>query len=224
MNDEIWTAVDEYTTDHLHESDPVLDAALEASAVAGLPAIQVSACIGKMLYLMARAMGASRILEIGTLGGYSAIWLGRALLRGGRLISLEASPRHAQIARANVQRAGLGASVEVRVGKALETLPILAAEMAGPFDFFFIDADKEHIPEYVDWAIRLGRPGSMIIVDNVVREGAVLAADSDDKAVQGVRRFLEQASRDPRISATVIQTVGCKKYDGFAMVVVGAPV
>lgn len=220
MTHEKWIEVDQFFTDHLLPGDAVLDLALTASAASGLPPIQVSPCFGKALHLMARATGACRILEIGTLGGYSTIWLARALPPGGRLISLEADPTHAEVARANIQHAGLGGTVEVRVGKALDTLPILAAEHAGPFDFFFIDADKQHIPEYFDWAVRLGRPGSMIIVDNVVREGAVLDVNSQDTAVQGVRRFMDQLSKDSRVSATALQTVGSKKYDGFAIAVI----
>jgi len=222
MTHDQWTAVDEFIARRLHERDEALDAALAASAEAGLPAIQVSPCHGKMLHLLARAMGARRILEIGTLGGYSTIWLARALPTGGRLISLEANPKHAEVARANIARAGLAGAVEVRLGRALDTLPQLAAEQAGPFDLFFIDADKEHIAEYFDWAIRLGRPGSLILVDNVVREGAVLDAESADTAVQGVRRFIERLGRDQRVSATVVQTVGVKKYDGFALAVITA--
>jgi len=220
MTHEVWNAVDQYFSDQLHGRDGVLDAALQASVAAGLPHIQVSACFGKMLHLTALALGARRILEIGTLGGYSTIWLARALPAGGRLISLEADPKHAQVARASIERADLGHIVDVRLGKALDTLPILEAEQAGPFDFFFIDADKQNILEYFEWAIRLGRPGGMIIVDNVVREGAVLDADSNDKAVVGVRRFIDQLSRESRVSATVMQTVGSKKYDGFAMAVI----
>lgn len=224
MNHPEWSEVDRYITGRLHGPDDVLDATLQASAAAGLPDIQVSACFGKSLHLMARAMGARRILEIGTLAGYSTIWLARALPAGGRLISLEADPKHAKIARANVDRADLAHVVEVRLGKAVDTLPQLAAENAGAFDFVFIDADKQNIPGYFEWAVRLGRPGSMIIVDNVVREGAVLDAASPDTAVQGVRRFMDQLSKDSRVSATAIQTVGSKHYDGFAMaVIVEAP-
>lgn len=221
MHDDLWTAVDQFAAGLLHGRDEALDAALRASDEAGLPAIHVSPCHGKMLHLLARVVQARRILEIGTLGGYSAIWLGRALPPDGRLITLEADPRHAKVARANLARAGLDRLVEVRLGRALETLPLLAAEGAGPIDLTFIDADKEHIADYFEWAVRLSRPGSPILVDNVVREGAVLDGESADSAVQGVRRFLEQASRDRRISATVIQTVGVKKYDGFALAVVG---
>lgn len=220
MSESTWNAIDDYFAQHLIPVDPALAAALESSAAAGLPAIQVSPCFGKTLHLMAKAMGASRILEIGTLGGYSTIWLGRALSRGGRMISLEANPKHAEVAQANIESAGLGGVVDIRLGKALDTLPELAVEKIGPFDFVFIDADKEHIAEYFDWAVRLGRPGSLIVVDNVVREGAVLDAGSADTAVQGVRRFLEQLKTDTRVSASAMQTVGSKKYDGFAMAVV----
>lgn len=221
MAEQLWIDVDRYAVGHLHESDPALEEVLSRSDAAGLPAIHVSPCHGKMLHLLARAMGASRILEIGTLGAYSTIWLARALPPGGRVITLEANPRHAEIARGNIALAGLESVVEIRLGRALDTLPRLEGEQAGPFDLFFIDADKEHIADYFDWAVRLSRPGSLILVDNVVREGEVLDGESDDPAVQGVRRFIERAGRDSRVSATVIQTVGVKKYDGFAMAVVG---
>lgn len=220
MSEQLWTAFDNFVVDHLIPDDAALSAAIERSEAAGLPAIQVSPCFGKAMHLMVRAMGASRILEIGTLGGYSTIWLARALGAGGRLISLEASPRHAEVARANVARAGLDGVVEIRVGAALNTLPAIESEQLGPFDFFFIDADKENIPEYFDWAVRLSRAGSLIVVDNVVREGAVLDAESQDTAVRGVRRFMDQLGDDDRVSATVLQTVGSKKYDGFALAVV----
>jgi predicted O-methyltransferase YrrM len=213
MSQELWTAVDRYITDLLVPSDGVLEAALQASADAGLPAIAVSPTQGKMLMFMAQMLGARRILEIGTLGGYSTIWLARGLAEGGRFITLEADPKHAEVARSNIARAGLADVVEVRVGKALDTLPLLEA----PFDLIFIDADKVSYPEYLAWSVRLSRSGSVIVADNVVRKGAVIDADSSDPNVKGVRRFHDVLAADGRLSATVIQTVGCKGYDGFTM-------
>ncbi len=213
-----WTEVDRYISDLLVPSDPVLDAALEASAAAGLPTIQVSPTQGKLLHILARSLGARKILEIGTLGGYSTIWMARALPAGGRLITLEYSPKHAEVARANIARAGLASVVEVRVGRALDTLPQIAAE--GPFDLIFIDADKSGYPDYLPWAMKLSRPGSVIIADNVVRKGAVIDAGSSDADVQGVRRFYELLAAEPRVSSTAVQTVGSKGYDGFAMALV----
>jgi predicted O-methyltransferase YrrM len=218
---ETWTAIDRYLTDQLLPADPLLDAALEASAAAGLPPHQVSPNQGKLLELLARAVAARRILEIGTLGGYSTIWLARALPRGGALITLEADPRHADVARANVARAGLDARVELRVGPALETLPELAAEDAGPFDLSFIDADKASSAEYFDWALRLSRPGSLILIDNVVRRGAVADPATTDPSALGIRRLNQRMAGEPRVSATAIQTVGSKGHDGFALALVG---
>jgi predicted O-methyltransferase YrrM len=212
-----WTAIDEYITDCLVPGDPVLDAALAASEAAGLPAINVAPNQGKLLMLLARAIDAHRILEIGTLGGYSTIWLARGLPPGGRLITLEANPEYAEVARANIDRAGLGGQVEVRVGRAQDTLPSLASE--GPFDLIFIDADKPGTPGYFQWAVKLSRRASLIIVDNVVREGAVLEADGDAN-VQGMRRFFELAATDPRVSGTALQTVGAKGHDGLAILLV----
>jgi predicted O-methyltransferase YrrM len=220
MSEEVWTAVDRYFGNLLTVSDPVLEAALEASAAAGLPAIQVSPLQGKLLSLLARAQAARRILEIGTLGGYSTIWLGRALPAGGRLVTLEAVPRHADVARANVARAGLADLVEVRVGPAGDTLPVLAAEQQEPFDLVFIDADKPGYPDYLSWALRLTRPGSLIIADNVVRNGKVADPTSDDPNVLGIRRFTELLAAEPRLAGTAIQTVGEKGYDGLAVAVV----
>jgi predicted O-methyltransferase YrrM len=220
MNQDTWTAVDHYITDTLFPADPALDAALAASKVGGLPEIQVSAAQGKMLYLFARSMRARSILELGTLGGYSTIWLARALPDDGRLITLEYEPRHAEVARANLVRAGYASRVEIRVGRAIDTLPQLAAEQRGPFDLIFIDADKVGYPEYFGWALQLARPGTLIIADNVVRKGAVADAASADAAVQAVRRFTELVGAEPRVSATTIQTVGAKGYDGFALVLV----
>lgn len=222
MSQDVWTAVDGYITGLLVPADPALDAALEASAAAGLPAINVAPNQGKLLMLLARLQGARRILEIGTLGGYSTIWLARALPAGGRLVTLEANPEYAGVARANLARAGFADVAEVRVGPAAESLPRLAEEGAGPFDLVFIDADKQSTPEYFAWALRLARRGTLIVVDNVVRDGAVVDADSEDAAVQGIRRFNEMAAAEPRVSATAIQTVGSKGYDGFALALVTA--
>ena len=222
MSQAQWTAVDGYITDLLVPADPVLEAALEASAAAGLPAISVAPNQGKLLMLLARLQGARRILEIGTLGGYSTIWLARALPAGGRLVTLEANPEYAEVARGNLVRAGLAGVAEVRVGPALETLPGLAAEGLGPFDVVFIDADKPSTPEYFGWALRLARRGTLIVVDNVVRDGAVVDAASEDASVQGIRRFNELLAAEPRVSATAVQTVGSKGYDGFALALVTA--
>ena len=212
-----WEAVDRFLTDLLVPPDPALTAALQANAAAGLPPIDVSPTQGKLLMLLAQIQQARTVLEIGTLGGYSTIWLARALPAGGHLISLEADARHAQVARENVARAGLAGLVEVRVGRALDTLPQIAAEGRAPFDLFFIDADKPSNPEYFAWALRLSRPGSLIIADNVVREGAIVDAANADASVRGVRRFLELMAAEPRVSATAIQTVGSKGYDGFVI-------
>ena len=214
---EKWNSVDDYFNERLGLVDDVLDASLAASDAAGLPAIAVSAPQGRLLYLLARQMGARRILEVGTLGGYSGIWLARALPEDGRLVTLELDEKHATVARENFRRAGVGSRVEVRVGRALATLPALVQEKAGPFDFTFIDADKASSAEYLDWAVKLSRPGAMIVLDNVVREGAVLLASSRDPSVQGVRRAIDFLGRDPRVEATAIQTVGSKGYDGFAL-------
>jgi predicted O-methyltransferase YrrM len=222
MTENAWTQVEDYFTHLLNAPDAALDAALETSAAAGLPAINVAPSQGKLLYLLARTIGARRILEIGTLGGYSTIWLARALPVDGRLISLEAEPRHAEIARANLARAGLGDVVDVRAGQALDILPQLVDEGQGPFDLFFIDADKPNNAAYFDWALRLGRPGSVIIVDNVVRGGRVVDAADDDQQVQGVRRLLERMAQEPRVDAAAVQTVGSKGYDGFAIALVTA--
>ncbi|MGA2499052.1 MAG: O-methyltransferase, partial [Tepidisphaeraceae bacterium] len=197
-----------------------LDAALAASAAAGLPAISVAPNQGKLLQLLAQLAGARNILEIGTLGAYSTSWLARALPAGGRLITLEADRKHARVARANVARAGLAGVVELRLGQALKTLPKLAAEGCGPFDLIFIDADKANIPDYFTWALKLSRRGSLIVVDNVIRKGAVINAASRDPSIQGVRRFNEMLAAEPRVSATAIQTVGSKGYDGLALVLV----
>ena len=222
MSRELWTAVDSYIGERLIGSDPALDAALSASAEAGLPAIAVSPSQGKLLHLLARALGTRTVLELGTLGGYSTIWLARALPADGRLVTLEAEPKYAEVARANIARAGLAGVVELRLGPAQETLPRLAAEGRGPFDLIFIDADKPSYPDYLAWALKLSRRGSLIIADNVVRKGAVIDPDSDDPRVQGVRRFNELLAAEPRVTATAIQTVGSKGYDGFAIALVTA--
>jgi predicted O-methyltransferase YrrM len=217
LSHERWTAVDSYITDLLFPPDPTLDAALAASAAAGLPAINVSPAQGKLLSLMAKIHGARTILEIGTLGGYSTIWLARALPAGGRLVTLEYEPKHAEVARDNIARAGLSDVVEICVGRALDTLTRLHAEGCSPFDLIFIDADKTGYPDYFTWALKLSRSGTLIIADNVVRKGEVANAASEDANVLAVRRFNELVAAEPRVSATVIQTVGCKGYDGFAI-------
>ncbi len=219
-DDAKWTAIDGYLTGLFVPPDPALDAALAASRAAGLPEIAVSANEGKLLHLLARSHAARTILEIGTLGGYSTIWLARALPPEGRLITLEANPMHADVARANIARAGFAERVQIRVGRAIDTLPRLDAERAGPFDLIFIDADKPSNPDYLGWSLRLARPGALIIADNVVRGGEVLDADSADASVRGIRRFNEMLAAEPRVSATAIQTVGSKGHDGFALALV----
>jgi predicted O-methyltransferase YrrM len=220
MTRDLWTAVDKYICDHLVHSDSVLEEVLDVSNAAGLPPIAVTPNLGKLLYLFARIQGAKEILEIGTLAGYSTIWLARALPPGGRLISLEADPKHAEIARNNIARAGLAEVVEIRLGSALETLPQLAAEGLGPFDLIFVDAEKQDNPEYFAWSLRLSRPGSVLVFDNVVRDGAVIDPANTAPSVQGIRRFNELVAAEPRVSATAIQTVGSKGYDGFAIALV----
>ncbi|MBU6299702.1 MAG: O-methyltransferase [Alphaproteobacteria bacterium] len=216
MSQRRWDAVDSYFSDLLVRPDPTLDAALKASNAAGLPEIAVAPNQGKLLHLLARMQSAKRILEIGTLGGYSTIWLARALPPDGRLISLEYDPKHAEVARTNIAGAGLADKVEVITGRALDTLPTLA----GHFDFFFIDADKMSNAEYFRWALKLSRRGSMIVVDNVVRDGEVANADSADPGVIGSRRVIEAMAAEPRVSATGLQTVGVKGYDGWAIALV----
>ena len=230
MSEQLWTAVDNYLSELLAPADAALEGALARSDAAGLPAISVTPNQGKLLHLLARAQGARSILEIGTLGGYSTIWLARALRFGGRLITLESEPKHAEVARANFAAAGLSEIIDLRLGRAIETLPRLAAENRGPFDFVFIDADKPSTPDYFDWALRLTQPGSVIVVDNVVRKGAILRDvydgdqgpdDAEQANIAGVRRFLEKAAAEPRVSITAIQTVGGKGYDGLAFALVG---
>jgi predicted O-methyltransferase YrrM len=217
MSQEQWSRVDEYINALLVPSDDALDGALRDSQSAGLPSINVAPNQGKLLGLLVAIQGARRVLEIGTLGGYSTIWLGRALPPDGRLITLELEPRHAEVARKNLARAALAHVAEVRVGPALETLPQLE-RTEPPFDFVFIDADKPSIPEYLDWSLRLSRPGSVIVVDNVVRKGSVADSASSDVNVRGVRRFNDRLSQLPNVSATTVQTVGSKGYDGFALI------
>jgi predicted O-methyltransferase YrrM len=217
MNQETWTAVDHYIADLFEPADPVLEAALAASAAAGLPPINVSQNQGKLLQLLTRLQRARNILEMGTLGGYSTIWLARALPVGGKLVTLESEPRHAEVARANIARAGLANMVELRLGRALDALPQLLAEGNGPFDLIFIDADKPGTADYFAWALKLSRPGTLIIVDNVVRKGAVADGTNNDPNVQGMRQFFDALAAERRVSATVLQTVGSKGYDGFAI-------
>jgi predicted O-methyltransferase YrrM len=220
MTGALWTAVDHYIDGMLVPADAALEAAIETSNAAGLPPINVTPSQGKLLNILARIQGARNILEIGTLGGYSTIWLARALPEGGRLITLESEPRHADIARKNISRAGLDRLVDLRVGKALEVLPQVAAEGRGAFDLTFIDADKQNIPAYFGFALEMSRQGSVIIVDNVVRDGRVIDAFSRDPDILGIRRFNEVLAAEPRVSATAIQTVGAKGHDGFAIVLV----
>jgi predicted O-methyltransferase YrrM len=217
MSQELWNDVDRYIAGLFVPPDPALDGALESATAAGLPPINVSASLGKLLQIFARILGARNILEIGTLAGYSTIWLARALPANGRLITLEVDSKHAEIAQRNFQRAGLDNIVQLRLGAALETLPKLQAEGCGPFDLIFIDADKPNNPEYFQWALRLSRPGSLVIIDNVVRNGAVIDAASSDRSIQGTRRLNELLATEPRVTATEIQTVGSKGYDGIAV-------
>ena len=216
----IWIDVDRYFVDTLHLSDPVLDATMAANAAAELPAIDVAPNQGKLLHLFAKLVSAKKILEMGTLGGYSTIWLARALPPGGRVLSLEFNPKHAEVAKSNLQRAGLSDRVEIRVGAALDSLPIIQDQGLGPFEFIFIDADKPNNPGYLEWAIKLSRPGTLIIVDNVVRDGAVADSSSADPTIEGTRRMFELMAGDSRLSSTALQTVGSKGYDGFAMAIV----
>jgi predicted O-methyltransferase YrrM len=220
MSQDLWTQVDDYINQITIKPDAALDAAAAAAAAAGLPPISVTPAHGKLLHLIARAHGAQRILEIGTLAGYSTIWLARAVLPAGQVISLESNEMHAQIARENMLRAGLSGRVEIRVGAALDTLPRLATEKQRPFDFTFIDADRTNLAEYFDWAVKLSRSGSVIIVDNVVRKGGVVDPASEDINVKGVRRFNDRLKTDIRVTATMVQTVSAKGYDGFALALV----
>jgi predicted O-methyltransferase YrrM len=216
---DVWTRVDNYFGDLLTPTDDKLDAALLANEQGGLPPIDVTRLQGKFLDFLVRISGARRVLEIGTLGGYSTIWLARALPEGGSIVSLELDPHHAEVARANLKDVGVLNRVELIVGPALDTLPVLE-KTAAPFDLIFIDADKQSYPQYLHWALKLSRPGTVIVADNVVREGKVIEPDCDDPNVQGVRRFTKLLAAEPRLSATVLQTVGTKGYDGFALAVV----
>jgi predicted O-methyltransferase YrrM len=220
MPDTPWADVDRYINATLIGEDEALSGAIRASEQAGLPPIHVTPAQGKLLHLIARLQGAREVLEIGTLGGYSTVWLARALPAGGHLVTLEAEPRHAEVARANLRRAQVAPAVDLRVGRAQDLLPALAAEKRPPFDLIFIDADKAGIPEYFAWSMRMSRVGTAIIVDNVVRKGAILDAASADPDVQGVRRLNEMLAADRRVSATTVQTVGSKGYDGFTLAVV----
>lgn len=220
MNPSLFAQVDAYIADLVGRHDEALDAALAASEAAGLPPIAVSPNQGKLLQVLARACRARRILEIGTLGGYSTIWLARALPPDGKLVTLEFEPKHADVARANFERAGLAGQIDLRLGKALDVLPQLEAEGAGPFDFVFIDADKPPYPEYFAWALRLSRPGTLIVADNVIRGGRVLDPGSADENVPGVRRLNALLADNPAVTATILQTVGAKEHDGMVLAVV----
>ncbi len=224
MTQELWTEVDRYIVENSIPRDPLLEEALLANVAAGLPTIDVAPNQGKLLHLLARIQGAKRALEIGTLGGYSTIWLARALPSDGRLITLEAEAKHAKVARSNIERAGLSSLVELRLGPALDSLAQLHKEGVPAFDFIFIDADKQNIPRYLEWSLRLSRPGTIIITDNVVREGAIINPEDPDPRVQGVRRFFEMVAADSRLDATTLQTVGSKGYDGFTLAVVRSTV
>lgn len=219
-----WTEVDDYIASLLIPPDAALDGALKASDEAGLPSINVSANQGKLLMLFARMLNARNILEIGTLGGYSTIWMARGLAEGGRLITLEYEAKHAEVAMANLVRAGLSDRVEIRVGRALDTLPKLVEEGRGPFDLIFIDADKQGYTEYLEWSMKLSRRGTVIVADNVVRNGAIIDPASSDEMVQGIRRFNRALAAEKRLSATEIQTVGSKGYDGLAIATVIADI
>jgi predicted O-methyltransferase YrrM len=218
MTNDTWTAVDDYFAKLLLSPDKSLDQAQADSQAAGLPAIAVSPLQGKQLLMLAQMQNPKKILEIGTLGGYSTIWLARALPDDGRLITLEFSPKHAEVARANIARAGMSQKVEIRVGPALDTLPLLAAEKRGPFDFIFVDADKENNPGYFEWTLKLSRPGTVILVDNVVRDGAVADLTNTDPHIVGIRRMHELIAAESRVTATAVQTVGAKGYDGYTLI------
>lgn len=220
MSEELWGRVDDYIVDRLVNEDDALKAALAANAAAALPAMDVSAAQGKFLNLMVRITGAKRVLELGTLGGYSTIWMAKALPANGRLVTLEYDPKHAEVARKNIDCSGIGDKVTIHVGAAVDTLPVVAAQNPEPFDFIFIDADKPSNPIYLDWAIKLGRPGTVIILDNVIRDGKVLDPDNTDPRIIGTRAAYDIIGSHPRLSATALQTVGSKGWDGFAIMVV----
>ncbi len=216
----VWRQVDEFVAARMLPEDAALRDALRDSAAAGLPSIQITPWQGQLLHILARAIGARRVLEIGTLGGYSGIWLARAVGASGRVVTLERDPRHAEVARRNFARAGVSDRVEVRVGDARETLPSLRKEHPAPFDLVFLDADRPHYDEYLGWAVELAHPGSLIVVDNVIKEGAVLDPAPDDPGIAGLRRFTDQLGTDPRLVAIEVQTVGAKGHDGFALALV----
>ena len=220
MSEALWGRVDEYIVDKLVQEDASLEAALAANAAAGLPAMDVSAAQGKYLNLMVRITGAKRVLELGTLGGYSTIWMAKALPADGRLVTLEFDPRHAQVARRNIDQSGVGDKVTIHVGAAVDTLPVVAAQNPEPFDFIFIDADKPSNPIYLDWAVKLSRPGTVIILDNVIRDGKVLDPDNTDPRIIGTRAAYDIIGAHPRLQATALQTVGSKGWDGFAIMLV----
>lgn len=220
MAEELWAAVDQYIDDHLVRPDPVLDETRHANAAAGLPTIDVTPSQGKLLHLLARMQGATRILEIGTLGGYSTIWLARALPPDGKLLTLELDPHHAEVAASNLARAGLTSLVEIKLGPALETLSALHAQGESPFDLIFIDADKPNNSTYLACALRLSRAGTLIIVDNIVRDGEIVGPDHSDPRVDGARKVFEMLQAEPRLDATAVQTVGSKGYDGFILALV----
>jgi predicted O-methyltransferase YrrM len=220
MPQETWSAVDDYITNTLIPADPILEAALAANAAAGLPSIDVTPAQGKFLHLLAKIQGAKRILEIGTLGGYSTIWLARALPPGGRLITLEFEPKHAAVAQQNINHAGLSETVEIRLGAAADSLARLHREATQPFDLIFIDADKPNNPVYLEWSLKLSRPGTLIVCDNVIRDGEIANPDSADPKVQGTRTMFEMMAANPCLEATALQTVGDKGYDGFALALV----
>ncbi len=222
MSQDTWAAVDRYVIEKLLPSDPSLEAALRESAKAGLPPISVSPPQGRLLYILARMQEAERILEVGTLGGYSTIWLARALEKGGRVTTLEMDPEHVKVAAKNIGRAGLSKVVDIRLGKAIETLPKLLKEMAGPFDLVFLDADKPSNPEYFEWALKLSRTGTVIVVDNVVRNGAIVDHKTTNADAKGIRRLNDLLAKEKRVVATTIQTVGMKGYDGFTVALVVA--
>jgi predicted O-methyltransferase YrrM len=217
---DLWTAVDQYFVNRLLAPDSAFDAALEVNRKADLPAIDVTPLLGKFLELLVRISGATRILEIGTLGGYSTIWLARALPQKGSVVSLELEPRHAAIARKNLENAGLADRVEIRLGRAADSLQALVTGAAAPFDLIFIDADKASYPDYLDWSLKLAHPGTLIVADNVVREGAIIDPESTDPNVRGVQRFTEKLAAEPRLTATALQTVSSKKHDGLILAVV----
>ena len=217
---DLWTEVDRYVNETIARNDEVLEAAMKANADAGLPSIDVTAGQGKFLHVLALAVGAKRVLEVGTLGGYSTIWLARALGRGGRVVTLEYEPKHAEVARKNLKRAGLAKKVEIRVGAAADSLARLVEEGVKPFDLIFIDADKKNNAIYLDWALKLAKPGTVIVVDNVVRDGKLADAESDDPDIVGTRAMFQRMAGEPRLAATALQTVGTKGYDGFAIALV----